>query len=749
MFAVRRFALLKAWYVEHAGSGAGVKSPRREERFLYGICEGMIDVAWLCAFAIRCVYWLVLLACNFLGYSTLWAKREIKQRGERYEANRKIPAHVAILNNDGTIKKEMLLSLLEAALAENIRRLTIYDSSTVYVDLAREIQGFCRVKHIKIVVGCINPTHDFSAYRLVVQLLSAECGRPKLVDTCRELSSSKSRITTECISSHLAKHYALCEPDLLIQVGTIPSLCGYPPWCLRVTEIVPVRSLPCSRYAFSECVEAFSRRDIRLGKFYMKVVCDYKVQPIKMAELAHAIPAVDMINATSRLQIEAAEVRASKPNWGSYLRSQMIPQEDYNFISAYENAKSKEERDTVLAANDANGQAARTIVNLITNVAKDQNVRYVLTLLDDMLQEDKNRVEIFHNAARKQKRTAFSWFLGILQRQDNFIVNQMSSIIAKLACFGSTLMEGSELNYYFSFLKDQLKSSSSNEYMNTTARCLQMMLRIDPYRLAFTESEGVQAIVAALNGKTNFQLQYQLAFALWCLTFNPDIARRTPSLGVIQALGDILSESSKEKVIRIIIATFSNILKKVEEKDIKKEAALQMVQCKTLKTLELTDAKKYGDTELEEDVEFLTSQLQLSVQDLSSFDEYCSEVRSGRLQWSPVHKSDKFWRENAPRFNEKNFELIKILIRLLETSQDPLILCVAAHDVGEYVRHYPRGKTVIEQYQGKQAVMRLLTAEDPNVRYHALLAVQKLMVHNWEYLGKQLDVEAPETVAVK
>lgn len=39
-----------------------------------------------------------------------------------------------------------------------------------------------------------------------------------------------------------------------------------------------------------------------------------------------------------------------------------------------------------MAANDENGQAVRTVVNLITNVAKDQNVRYVLTLLDDMLQ---------------------------------------------------------------------------------------------------------------------------------------------------------------------------------------------------------------------------------------------------------------------------------------------------------------------------------------------------------------------------
>ena len=45
--------------------------------------------------------------------------------------------------------------------------------------------------------------------------------------------------------------------------------------------------------------------------------------------------------------------------------------------------------------------------------------------------------------------------------------------------------------------------------------------------------------------------------------------------------------------------------------------------------------------------------------------------------------------------------------------------------------------------------MRMLTHDDPNVRYHALLAVQKLMVHNWEYLGKQIDTEGGEAVAVK
>lgn len=39
--------------------------------------------------------------------------------------------------------------------------------------------------------------------------------------------------------------------------------------------------------------------------------------------------------------------------------------------------------------------------------------------------------------------------------------------------------------------------------------------------------------------------------------------------------------------------------------------------------------------------------------------------------------------------------------------------------------------SIIEQLGGKQMVMQLLAHEDSNVRYEALLAVQKLMVHNW------------------
>ena len=46
-------------------------------------------------------------------------------------------------------------------------------------------------------------------------------------------------------------------------------------------------------------------------------------------------------------------------------------------------------------------------------------------------------------------------------------------------------------------------------------------------------------------------------------------------------------------------------------------------------------------------------------------------------------RSEKFWRENASNLNDKNYELLKILLSLLETARDPLVLCVACFDLGK------------------------------------------------------------------
>ncbi|EMP31779.1 V-type proton ATPase subunit H [Chelonia mydas] len=439
--------------------------------------------------------------------------------------------------------------------------------------------------------------------------------------------------------------------------------------------------------------------------------------------------AVDAAVPTNIIAAKAAEVRANKVNWQSYLQGQMISGEDCEFIQRFEQKRNPEEKQELLQAEGS--QCAKTFINLMTHISKEQTVQYILTMIDDMLQEKHQRVSIFFDYAKRGKNTAWSYFLPMLNRQDLFTVHM------------------------------------SSQYVQCVAGCLQLMLRVNEYRFAWVEADGVNCIMGVLSNKCGFQLQYQMIFSVWLLAFSPQMCEYLRRYNIVPVLSDILQESVKEKVTRIILAAFRNLLEKSTERETRQEYALAMIQCKILKQLENLDQQKYDDEDISEDIKFLLEKLGESVQDLSSFDEYSSELKSGRLEWSPVHKSEKFWRENAVRLNEKNYELLKILTKLLEVSDDPQVLAVAAHDVGEYVRHYPRGKRiltkllevsddpqvlavaahdvgeyvrhyprgkrVIEQLGGKQLVMNHMHHEDQQVRYNALLAVQKLMVHNWRW----------------
>jgi V-type H+-transporting ATPase subunit H len=61
-----------------------------------------------------------------------------------------------------------------------------------------------------------------------------------------------------------------------------------------------------------------------------------------------------------------------------------------------------------------------------------------------------------------------------------------------------------------------------------------------------------------------------------------------------------------------------------------KEHCIAMVQCKVLKQLSILEQKRSDDEDIMDDVGYLNEKLQASVQDLSSFDEYATEIKSGR-----------------------------------------------------------------------------------------------------------------------
>lgn len=61
----------------------------------------------------------------------------------------------------------------------------------------------------------------------------------------------------------------------------------------------------------------------------------------------------------------------------------MISKEDYDFIVAFDTSDSAA-RESKLKENP--GQAAKTFLNLLGHVSKDQTIQYILTMIDDMLQ---------------------------------------------------------------------------------------------------------------------------------------------------------------------------------------------------------------------------------------------------------------------------------------------------------------------------------------------------------------------------
>lgn len=67
----------------------------------------------------------------------------------------------------------------------------------------------------------------------------------------------------------------------------------------------------------------------------------------------------------------------------------MISQEDYSFIMTFDTPDAPA-REKLLQANRS--QCAKTFLNLLQHVSKDQTLQYILVLVDDMLQVKCNSV---------------------------------------------------------------------------------------------------------------------------------------------------------------------------------------------------------------------------------------------------------------------------------------------------------------------------------------------------------------------
>lgn len=171
----------------------------------------------------------------------------------------------------------------------------------------------------------------------------------------------------------------------------------------------------------------------------------------------------------------------------------------------------------------------KTLLKILNKVSKESTLQYTVTLIDDLLLENKNRVDIFHAYARKNKENIFQSFVRMLYLQDAYLIHQVCRILTKLACWSNETMRDKELRDFIYWLKDHL--DEKNPFKDTLCRCLQMLFRIDYYRLAFYQLDGVSTLVKYLDctlssNSSKDQMQYQVVFCIWLLTFNEQISNR-------------------------------------------------------------------------------------------------------------------------------------------------------------------------------------------------------------------------------
>ena len=317
------------------------------------------------------------------------------------------------------------------------------------------------------------------------------------------------------------------------------------------------------------------------------------------------------------------------------------------------------------------------------------------------------------------------------------------------------------------WIVSQLKNASGTLVAICTP-ALKVLMDAPETRNLFCKSGGVKYMARQLRigsksknmsagdkkkmGQASVQQLYEITFCMWILTYelNRSAAIRADfakdSLAVA-ALVDLVSVAPREKVVRVALSCLRNLATCTadENEPVASNGSSttitgttflsEMIGCGLMKAIDHLRDRQFTDPDLVDDVTTLHKLLHDNYKELSRWEVYKTEVESGHLQWGSCH-TEAFFKENARMMEGKDgdFYLVKVLITLLSNSRDEEVAAIACYDIGEFVRHYPNGRSIAKRLGAKELVMALIESDSADLQRHALQCVSKIMVQNWEHV---------------
>jgi len=488
------------------------------------------------------------------------------------------------------------------------------------------------------------------------------------------------------------------------------------------------------------------------------------------------------------------EEKAAVKNKGINWEQAASPHADSKEISKFAQLEKRDLKDQVVLFEENGGPFARLFMTFLYKFNSDEDRKYILTLLDDLLIEaakSKNFRKIldqFYNLHKTWKdptlpASPFGPLFSVLDKlkEDAYSLTLASRILCTLIVHHPNIAPETVENAFVFFVDDVLantpppSSSGFERKINVALNSLRVLFGVNAFRKLFVNStrleDGLSVLMhfityedrieeitigknpnskkkqargvtsAPEDGKKkgpNFQLIYEAVYCLWCLSFNKEVKEKLVDPKLIYNLCHIVKRcTNKVKVIRVTLATLNNLLGVGKNNEL-------MYSYGLLTSLNLLKQKRWGDEELENDIKEVEQSLEKDVDELTSWDRYKNEVLAQNLEWSPAHKSAKFWQENYMKFEEEDYLVLRNLEAMLTNSNNLQVLAIACWDIGEFVRVHPQGKRICDRLQLKVPIMKLLSLgeskdgpvseETQQVTKEALTALQKLMITNWEYL---------------
>ncbi|OMO96595.1 ATPase, V1 complex, subunit H [Corchorus olitorius] len=448
--------------------------------------------------------------------------------------------------------------------------------------------------------------------------------------------------------------------------------------------------------------------------------------------------------------------------WETYMTTKLISGTGLQLLRRYDN-RAESYRAQLL---DEDGPAyVRVFVSILRDIFKEETVEYVLALIDEMLTG-----YLFHLISRQWKLECTIFFstrlmvvLSLIKKSSTSICIMRCTIVRILhilsiidvygivccilylnkqllwkgnwfiqekSCKILALIvsarpknhdgvvangEASNSKNKFTTIDDVLnglvewlcaqlkKPSHPSRGIPTAINCLASLLKEPVVRSSFVQADGVKLLVPLISPAStqqSIQLLYETCLCVWLLSYYEPAIEYLATSRALPRLVDVVKSSTKEKMVDLGLPQIVQSLK----------------------------AQAWSDEDLLEALNQLEEGLKDNIKKLSSFDKYKQEVLLGHLDWSPMHKDPLFWRDNITCFEENDFQILRVLITIMDSSNDPRALAVACFDLSQFIQHHPAGRVIVTDLKAKERVMKLMNHESAEVTKNALLCVQRLFL---------------------